>query len=88
MIGRRFDGTPVPHTVLGVCDVEGCEENAHTEECNAEGDEGRMHWHGTLHVPNPRYGSGQLCPRHAEECRQEWRRLHAQATSDSRTSQT
>lgn len=71
--GVRFTGEEVPVVALGTCDVSGCEEIAHKENCNAEGDEGRMHWHGDLHVRSQRFGSGRLCPKHAEECRQEWR---------------
>ena len=71
--GLRFDGSPVPRKALGVCNVAGCEAVAYSEKCNAEGDEWRMHWHGTLHVRSKRFGSGQLCPAHAEEARQEQR---------------
>ncbi len=71
--GRRFDGSAIPRVALGTCNVEGCDAIAYSENCNAEGSETRMHWHGTLHVISPKFGSGQLCPRHAEEARQEWR---------------
>jgi len=57
--------------------VSECPEIAYKENCNAEGDENRMHWHGTLHVISPKFGSGQLCPKHAEEARQEWRDARA-----------
>jgi hypothetical protein len=73
MNGLRFDGTAISRKALGGCDVAGCEAVAYSENCNAEGDEHRMHWHGTLHVRSKRFGSGQLCPVHAEEARQEWR---------------
>jgi hypothetical protein len=71
--GKHWDGTPIPVTAIGVCAVEGCGEIAYAENCNAEGDEDRMHWHGTLHVISARFGSGRLCPKHAEEAREEWR---------------
>ena len=71
--GRRFDGTAVPRVVLGACDIKSCHAAAYSENCNAEGSETRMHWHGTLHVISKKFGSGQLCPTHAEEARQEWR---------------
>ena len=74
--GKRWDKTLIPIVALGVCAVEGCEEIAYSENCNAEGDEGCMHWHGTLHVISARFGNGKLCPRHAEEARQEWRDRH------------
>ena len=70
--GRRWTGEAVPITAIGICDVEGCGGIAYKEECNAEGDSGRMHWHGTLHTLSARFGSGRLCPKHAKECRQEW----------------
>lgn len=71
--GTRFDGSAVPRKALGGCDVAGCGAVAYSENCNAEGDEWRMHHHGTLHVRSKRFSSGQLCPVHAEEARQEWR---------------
>ena len=77
--GRRWDGQEIPNMALGECEVEGCGEIAFKENCAAEGIEERMHWHGTQHVLEPEYGgsgkfgSGRLCPVHAEECRNEWR---------------
>jgi len=73
--GVRFTGEAIPVTALGECDVAGCSGIAYKENCNAESSEGRMHWHGKLHVASSRFGSGQLCPHHAEECREEWREL-------------
>ena len=71
--GRRWTGEAIPNAAIGECAVIGCEQVAFKENCVAEGDEGRMHWHGTQHVISERFGSGMLCPKHAEECRNEWR---------------
>jgi hypothetical protein len=71
--GKRWDGTEIPITAIGLCAVQGCGQIAYSENCNAESDEDRMHWHGTLHVISARFGSGMLCPKHAEEAREEWR---------------
>lgn len=70
--GIRWTGESIPRTAIGECDVRDCGQIAFKEECNAEGEAGRMHWHGTLHVISPKFGGGKLCPKHAEECRQEW----------------
>ena len=80
--GRRFDGTSIPITAIGVCNVQGCGQIAYKENCNAEGDECRMHWHGTLHTKSSYFGSGMLCPKHAEECRQEWCAKHKDVHDD------
>ena len=41
--GMRFDGTAIPRIALGVCNVEGCDAIAYSENCNAEGNESKMH---------------------------------------------
>lgn len=71
--GKRWDGTEIPRIALGKCDVVGCENIAYSENCNAEGSENRMHWHGAIHTISAKFGRGRLCPRHAEEARAEWR---------------
>jgi len=79
--GKRWDGQDIPNMAIGECEVDGCGAVAFKEKCVAEGDEGRMHWHGTQHTLEPQYGgsgkfgNGRLCPTHAEECRNEWRAL-------------
>ena len=68
--GKRLDCTLIQREAIGTCAVSECGEIAYSENCNAEGNENRMHWHGGLHVRSPRFGNGVLCPRHAEEARE------------------
>lgn len=76
--GIRWDGSQIEVVKLGTCEVRGCRNDAYKENCNAEGSETRMHWHGLIHTVaddgNGRGGLKALCQCHAEEARQAWRK--------------
>ena len=87
--GKRFDGSVVPDVTLGPCDWPDCTAVARSEECNAEGDEGRMHWHGRVHVglalgsERAAIGLMRLCPEHAEFVRAYWRSRWTTPTTEA-----
>lgn len=53
---------------IGKCDVKDCTETAMRQCCTAEGDSGRTHWHGRVHVRiDDGFDLMALCDKHYKE---------------------
>ena len=61
-------GNKYKKEVIGKCEYPNCKKNALRQECTAEGDIGRTHWHGRVHILTKKgVELMALCDKHYKE---------------------